>query len=75
MKIKIEKSLRKTTEEEKQALNYLNALRDSGIVNMFGAREYVQDSQDVDKKEAMRLLKLWMSNFNEEGNYETVKTN
>jgi hypothetical protein len=65
--------MRKTTHEEKEVMEFLNILRDSGATNMFGAAPYIEDEFGIDKREARRLLTLWMHNFNEEGNYEEVK--
>jgi hypothetical protein len=65
--------MRKTTQEEKEVMEFLNILRDSGVTNMFGAAPYIEDEFGIDKREARRLLTLWMNNFNEEGNYEEVK--
>jgi hypothetical protein len=65
--------MRKTTQEEKEVMEFLNILRDSGVTNMFGAAPYIEDEFGIDKREARRLLTLWMHNFNEEGNYEEVK--
>lgn len=64
---------RQTTPIEKKVLNYLNELRDSGQTNMLGARPYVIRKFPVSSDEAQRLLQLWMANFNDEGNYDTVK--
>lgn len=64
---------RKTTETEQEVLNFLNFLRSSGATNMFGALPYIEDEfPDLPKKDARAMLMLWMDNFNEEGNYETV---
>jgi hypothetical protein len=64
---------RKTTEEEKEVLQYLNELRESGDINMFGARTYiVAEFPFIESAEAKRMLSLWMSNFNKEGNYDEV---
>lgn len=63
---------RQTTPMEKKVLNYLNELRDSGETNMFGARPYIIRKFPVSSDEAKRLLMLWMHNFNNEGNYDTV---
>jgi hypothetical protein len=63
---------RETTQQEREALHFLNALRESGQTNMFGAAPYVETEFGVDRRESVRLLKLWMENFNEEGNYENV---
>ena len=65
--------MRKTTQQEKEVMSYLNDLRDSGVTNMFGAAPYVEDEFGIDKREARRILQLWMQNFNEEGDYEEVK--
>ena len=65
--------MRKTTEQEKEVMSYLNDLRDSGVTNMFGAAPYVEGEFGIDKREARRILQLWMNNFNEEGDYEEVK--
>jgi len=63
---------RETTQEEREALQFLNALRESGQTNMFGAAPYVEAEFGVNRQESVRLVKLWMENFNEEGNYEQV---
>jgi len=63
---------RPATELEKDALEYLNELRLSGATNMFGAAPYVEAEFNIERKESIRLLTLWMENFNEEGNYENV---
>jgi len=39
---------------------YLNRLRESGVVNMFGAAEYVENDFDLDRKEAVNILIAWM---------------
>jgi len=65
--------MRKTTPIEKEAMQYLNRLRDSGVTNMFGAAPYVQEEFGLDRAEARRILTLWMDNFNEEAEYDEVK--
>jgi hypothetical protein len=42
---------------------FLNDLRESGIVNMFGAAIYVQDHFDVSKTQAKDALLAWMKSF------------
>ena len=42
---------------------YLNALRDSGKVNMFGATPYLQDRFGLTRKEATAALINWMQSF------------
>ena len=66
---------RKTTETEQEILEYLNDLRNSGATNMFGALPYLTaEFPDETKQECKRCLMLWMNNFNEEGNYKSVKS-
>lgn len=64
---------RETTGFEQDVFLFLNDLRDSGETNMFGAGSYIVDEFDIDKREASKLLSLWMDNFNEEGNYDIIK--
>ena len=42
---------------------YLNTLRDSGKVNMFGATPYLQDRFGLTRKEATAALINWMQSF------------
>jgi hypothetical protein len=70
-KIKI-MTTRATTSIEKEAMTFLNGLRESGITNMFGASPYVDEMFNTGAAEAKRILVLWMANFNDEGNYNTV---
>lgn len=45
-------------------LNYLDALRESGVTNMFGAVPYIENNfPDLDKKTAKEILKYWMQSF------------
>ena len=50
------------TEEQ---LHYLDALRDSGIVNMFGAGSHIQDEFGVTRHDANRILNHWMETYSE----------
>lgn len=45
---------------------YLETLRRSGAVNMFGAAPYLAEEFDLDKREARRILSLWMENYDPE---------
>ena len=65
--------MRKTTELEEEVMNFLNLLRESGVTNMFGAGPYVEEEFGIDKREARRILSLWMHNFNAESKYERIK--
>jgi len=46
-------------------LEYLDALRESGDVNMFGARPYLADEFGLDKADSSAILKYWMESFGE----------
>ena len=43
----------------------LDALREIGAVNMFGAGPYVQEAFDLYRNQAHYLLKEWMRTFSE----------
>lgn len=66
-------AFRETTEQEQEVFVYLNDLRDSGFTNMFGASSYIENDFDIDIKDARKLLSTWMNNFNESGDYKTIK--
>ena len=44
---------------------YLNALRKSGSINMFGAAPYISETFGVNKQEAKQYLKNWMDSFSD----------
>ena len=50
---------------EEEHLAYLDALRESGETNMFGAGSYVQEQFDLSKREARAVLSYWMESFSE----------
>jgi len=64
---------RKLTDQELEACEYLNALRESGETNMYGATPYVESEMHVGRTEAKRLLILWMKVFKPDGNYSEVE--
>lgn len=43
--------------------SFLDAVRESGKINMFGAVPYVEDSFDLSKKDARAATVYWMENF------------
>ena len=45
---------------------YLEALRRSGVTNMFGAAPYLQEEFGLEKAEARKILADWMNNYNPE---------
>ena len=44
-------------------LDYLDDLRESGVINMFGAGEYLEEEFSLDKEEAKEILLYWMASF------------
>jgi uncharacterized protein YciI len=46
-------------------LDFLDELRDSGAVNMFGARENLREEFGVDRYESSIILEYWMKSFSE----------
>ena len=43
---------------------FLDRLRDSGRINMFGAAPYLEKAFGLSKKEAREVLLQWMKSFN-----------
>ena len=43
--------------------DYLNALRDSGVTNMFGAGAYLQSHFGITRAAARAILLEWMKSF------------
>ena len=50
---------------QEQVNDYLDALRDSGATNMFGAAPYLVEEFGVTRHEAKNLLLTWMKTFEE----------
>jgi hypothetical protein len=45
-------------------LEYLDAIRLSGVTNMFGAASYLLcEFPELDKRQACAVLQYWMTNF------------
>ena len=42
---------------------YLEHLRRSGVVNMYGAAPYVENEFDVSREEAQTIVADWMRNY------------
>jgi len=56
----------KKNSPREDVFRYLNALRKSGMVNMFGAAPFIQDTFGLDRHSAQTLLQEWMENFEDE---------
>lgn len=42
---------------------YLDALRESGVTNMFGAAPYIEDMFELNRQAARSMLMEWMETF------------
>ena len=51
------------TEMQEKVNVYLNTLRKSGSINMFGAAPFISETFGVTKQEAQNYLKNWMESF------------
>lgn len=52
----------KLEELKEDAFIFLDVLRESGATNMFGAGPYVQEEFELNKYDAIELVKAWMKN-------------
>ena len=50
-------------EEMERAFEYLDDLRESGAINMFGARPYLAREMGIPPKEAGAILSAWMKTY------------
>jgi uncharacterized protein YciI len=57
------KETSKGTRMNEDHRQFLNELRDSGIVNMFGSMTYVRDQFGLSKAEATAIVLEWMKTF------------
>lgn len=50
-------------------LEYLDALRESGITNMYGSPEYLRKAyKGITKDESYKIVAYWMATFTERHN-------
>lgn len=49
--------------DKEMVFEFLDTLRESGAINMFGAGPYVQDAFGLDRREARDLVLEWMETF------------
>ena len=48
-----------------EMLEYLDDLRESGVTNMLGSGEYVEEKFDLNRNRAGRVVVYWMDTFEE----------
>jgi hypothetical protein len=49
--------------EKQEFFEYLETLRESGVINMYGAATYLQEAFDLTRSQSRELLKEWMENY------------
>lgn len=52
-----------TNEQRPAAFLFLDRLRESGSINMFGAAPYLAEAFGLSKREAREVLRQWMESF------------
>lgn len=55
--------MEKLSMDKETVFEFLDTLRESGAINMFGAGPYVQDAFGLDRREARDLVLEWMETF------------
>lgn len=55
--------MEKPEENMKAYFEYLEALRTTGVTNMFGAAPYLMEMFDLSQKESKRVLMEWMKSY------------
>ncbi len=54
-----------TEGELQEYLQYLDELRVSGLVNMYGAAQWLEDAFDIQRSTSKPVLLYWMETFSE----------
>jgi hypothetical protein len=49
--------------DKSEMFEYLDTLRESGVTNMFGAGQYLEQAFDIDRREAKSVLLEWMRQY------------
>lgn len=53
-------------DEKENIFDYLEDLRESGQINMFGAAPYVAEAFGINKYQAREILSEWMNSYKSE---------
>ena len=62
------------TIDKNAVFEFLDEIRESGSINMFGAAPYIQDAFGVTRYEAKDLLLEWMRTFGQRKNASVVQS-
>ena len=57
-----------SNDEKENIFDYLEDLRDSGQINMFGASQYIVEAFGLNKYQAREILSEWMHGYEYEEN-------
>ena len=57
-----------SNDEKENIFDYLEDLRDSGQINMFGASPYIVEAFGLNKYQAREILSEWMHGYEYEEN-------
>lgn len=49
--------------QREEYLEFLDNLRESGVTNMFGAGQYLEEAYDLSQNDARDVLLFWMETF------------
>lgn len=49
--------------EKENIFDYLEDLKESGQINMFGAAPYIAEVFDLNKRQAREILSEWMNSY------------
>ena len=58
--------------DKEEMFLFLDSIRESGAINMWGAGEYLEEYFEVTKREAKEVLLEWMKTFAERHNRQTT---
>jgi hypothetical protein len=61
----IHEEITKWQTDQTEIFEYLDALRESGATNMYGAGVYLQERFNFSKQEAREFLMKWMAQYGE----------
>ncbi len=61
----IHEEITKWQNDQIEIFEYLDALRESGVINMFSAGVYLQERFNFSKQESREFLMKWMAQYGE----------
>ena len=55
--------MKEKDKQHQEYYSYLDALRESGVTNMFGSGQYLEKAFNLKPREAREILLSWMKEF------------